>query len=121
VELYFNGRAQDSRTLIGALFTSHLRIVGEWFAFSHFINAALFFYKADLLDTGHGLLAKGPEAVINEYRAVLAEFGIRHSSPPSRQPSWWDGTSWQVEQERLHVLLVNESYVVAPEFREVPS
>jgi hypothetical protein len=118
VELYFNGSVQDSRMLIGALVLSHLRIVDEWFELSRFLNPGLFSGAVDPLRTGHGLLAKGPESIIDAYRAVLAEFGIRHSSPPPRDPCWWDGNSWHTEQERLHVLLVGQSYVVGPEFRE---
>lgn len=116
--LYFNGRADDSRSLLGALVQMHFRTVGEWFPFTTFMNDALFSPSCDLLGAQSGLLADGPEPLIDSYAAVLDDFGIRHSTPPPRAPGWWDGVQWQHSTEKLHVLIIGRSYVVAPEFAE---
>ena len=116
--LYFNGRADDGRSLLGALLQTHHQAVGEWFEFTRFMNDALFSPAVELLASQSGLLAEGPEPLIASYRSVLTDFGIRHSSPPSRDPSWWDGTQWQPETERLYALVIGRSYVIAPNFTE---
>jgi hypothetical protein len=116
VQLHFNGSATDSRPVLGALALQHYQLLGEWFPFPEFVNGELF---RDLFRFGSGLLATGPQAVMEAYGDVLDEFGIGHSSPPGRPPSWWNGTSWQEERERLHLLLIGRSYVVAPEFSEI--
>ena len=116
--LYFNGRAVDTRSLLGALVETHYRILGEWFPFTKFMNDSMFSPIVDLLGSQSGLLAEGPEQLIASYGEVLTEFGIRHSSPPSRDPSWWDGTRWQPETERLYALVIGRSYVIAPNFTE---
>ena len=116
--LYFNGRATDPRSLLGALVETHYRIVGEWIPFERFMNDALFSPAIDLLDSHSGLLAEGPDQLIIAYSNVLTDLGIRHSSPPSREPSWWDGTQWQLETEKLYALIIGPSYVVAPAFSE---
>jgi len=116
--LYFNGRADDTRSLLGALIKTHYRIVGEWFPFTKFMNDSLFSPKFDLLASQSGLLAEGPEQLVASYRSVLTDFGIRQSSPPSREPSWWDGTRWQPETEKLYALVIGRSYVIAPNFTE---
>jgi hypothetical protein len=118
-ELYFHGRAQDSRTLLGALLMTHVQIFGENVPFPHFMNSAIFSQRVDLLNMGFGLLATGPETAITAYRTVLTDFHIRHSSPPPHEPKWWNGSSWQTEKESLYLLMMGDSFVVAPEFLEV--
>jgi len=119
VALFFNGRANDHFSLLGSLVDVHYRTVGEWIPFTKYMNSALFSTWCSLLDSHSGLLAEGPTGLIDEYRAVLQTYGIRDSSPPEREPSWWDGTRWQPGSEKLYALIVGSSYVVAPGFSEI--
>lgn len=118
VALYFNGRPNDRLSLLGSLVEAHYRTVGEWIPFTQYMNSALFAPSCCLLDSGSGLLAEGPIKLIDEYRAVLHTYGIRHSSPPAREPTWWDGTRWQPETEELYVLIIGSSFIVGPGFSE---
>jgi hypothetical protein len=119
VQLYFHGRAENSRALLGALLMTHFQIFGESVPFTRFMNSAIFSQRIDLLNVGYGLLATGPESAISAYRSVLTDFRIRHSSPPSQEPKWWDGSSWQTERETLYLLMMGDSFIVAPEFLEL--
>jgi len=119
VALYFNGRPADRFSLLGSLVDAHYRAVGDWIPFTKHVNSALFSPSCCLLDSGSGLLAEGPAGLIDEYRAVLQTYGIRQSSPPAREPSWWDGARWRPETEKLYALIMGTSYVVAPDFSDI--
>ncbi|MBX3416287.1 MAG: hypothetical protein KF851_01690 [Pirellulaceae bacterium] len=116
--LYFNGRPDNAHALLGALVETHHRTLNDWFPITRFMNNSLFSPNVELLASGSGLLAEGPFGIIDAYASVLETFNIRHSSPPRRPPSWWDGTRWQPETEKLYALIMGSSYVVGPNFTE---
>lgn len=115
-ELYFNGTASDATSLLGALIESQREVVGDWFPIDRFLN--LPGRSADILRSGHGLLATGPVMLLDRYASVLDNYGIRHSSPSPREPVWWNGGKWQPESDQLYALIIGSSFVVAPSFTE---
>lgn len=115
-ELYFNGTSTDALSLFGALIEAQRSVLGNWFPVDYFLN--LPGRSTAILRGGHGLLAKGPESLLDTFGSILNNYGIKHSRLAPRNPVWWNGNQWTLENEQLHALIVGDSYVVASSFTE---
>jgi hypothetical protein len=114
VELYFRGQARDAGELISQLLDAHGEMVEAWFDFTHFFNVGPRESLRQLLDGGFGKLAEGPELLMEAYARTLRANGVEVSSPFAKAPVWWDGERWMQEGAGLAVLILGESYCVAP-------
>lgn len=120
--LYFRGKVEDVISVVGALVVAHHTLVGPWnresnwlFQNERVMNPTLL---AQVLEAGDGLLSEGAVIVLEAYARVLDSYGISHSMLEPTQPSWWNGEQWQTETEKLHALIIGESYVIAPRLSE---
>jgi hypothetical protein len=114
--LFFRGRSGSADRVIEGLAKIHVRLLSRWFPFGYFFNPNLLLEK--LLQTGHGLLADGPDLVINAYEEVLQAHNLQTSGPPPRIPVLWNGSAWIECVPELAALVLGESFVVASRFDE---
>jgi hypothetical protein len=113
VAAYFNGAPADSIAAVGALYEAHHGAAGNWIPFSRFFNPLPL---SKLLAAGNGKLAEGPAPLLEIYRGVLGTFGVDVQLKFPRRPSRWMGATW-VEFGPQKVLLMDESYVIATDFK----
>jgi hypothetical protein len=95
------------------LVEAHWAAVGEWFDSLYFFNLGPARSLRAMLNGGFGRLAAGPRSLMDSYADVLRVSGVAVSSPPSRSPTWWDGTRWVEEVGPLFAVILGGSYVVA--------
>lgn len=114
VELYFSSRPSDSDSAVGRLVEAHRSVVGEWYGFHHFFNRAYHSSISELLNSGFGKLAEGPQTLMERYAECLRRYGVAMSSPPPRPPVWWNGTTFVKNDEPLYALVLGSSYFVSP-------
>lgn len=115
-ELYYSGHIANPAAAMGAIWEAHRELVGPWFALDHFLNRLPSHLK--YLDGGSGLFATGSIRLIEEYARILRLHGFGVSLLPSNPPVWWDGTVWVPETEPMYVLLLGQSFIIAPRFDE---
>lgn len=80
VELYYSSSPNNPHEVLGVLLEAHGRICGRWRPLEKYVNAS-----AEELQRGNGLLARGPESVIEQYRAAITRY-LRVYSLPSYVP-----------------------------------
>jgi hypothetical protein len=114
VTLTFTGTADDTLSMVGALYVAHVDAVGSWYPFERFLNPEM--DLVGLLQSGYGQLAEGPEPLIEAYERVLNRYDIRTSRLTPRPPVWWDGEEWTPGGEGVRVLFLDDMYVVAQNF-----
>ena len=101
-ELYYRGSITDRNELIGALYNKHKEIMRGWIDLDHFINQ-----KLDWLFQGElGLVATGPNELINEYKKIFEERSLSASIIPS----------WR-EPHKKKLIVFGKSYVIAEDFK----
>lgn len=74
LRLAFRGTVKDPHALFGALLDEHERIVGPWFAALEFLSPET--TALDLLRQGLGILAVGPQKILEKYREVALAHGL---------------------------------------------
>jgi hypothetical protein len=111
--LYFNGRSTDTGKLCFDLYQAHVSQFGELVSFETFINTQRNLY--DLLASGYGLLANGPQKLMTIYASCLQKHNVQYSTPGERLPTYWNGKEHLAETE-LQLLLLGDSYIVAEDF-----
>lgn len=80
-ELYFSSKPSEPAAVFGSLVQAFHDLVGPWFPISRFMNPMP---VIQLLSGGHGLLASGPEPIIDRLAHVLDSYGVRHNVLPLR-------------------------------------
>jgi hypothetical protein len=111
--LYFNGKTADWSGLLGELFEVHHALVNDWLSFGECLRQLGRLHE--LSSAGHGLLAEGPQSLIEAYAERLRARRMAPSiltDPPKR----WDGSRWIDETGQLVVMTLGESFVVAEDF-----
>ena len=119
VALFCRGSPVAPNAVVGALLDSHYRLAGDWIPFKAYINMAI----CPLFECSgtefSGVIADGPQELVAGYKSALESNRLECSLVPSREPQWWDDGKWIPESGHLHVMVIGESYVVAPHFAEV--
>ncbi len=86
-------------------------MVHQWIPFERYFNRNL--PLVQLIASGHGLLAEGPQKLVKGYEQVMNEFGFQCSclfrSPMRPNPL----QGWIEESGELLALVLDKSYVVA--------
>jgi hypothetical protein len=91
-------------SVVGQLYRKHMELAGEWIPFDRYFNMP---EKLDELIAGrHGLLAEGPEPLMQAYEMVLKENGFQTTNRIV-VPDVHEGIS---------VLIFGDSYIVASKF-----
>lgn len=101
----------DAWTVVGKLYEKHIQLVHQWIPFDYYFNTNL--PLAQLIASGHGLLAEGPEKLVKGYQQVMNESGFQYSCL-FRSPMRWNPLQgWIEESGELLALVLDKSYVVA--------
>lgn len=103
-DLFVSSSTDNPFEVLGKLYTVHLSLTDGWRPFGEYLNNL----HLDVLRSGLGLLASGPEGIIKAYGNVLDDFQIRNSSVPIR--------SMANNNKELSVLIFDEAFVVARKF-----
>jgi hypothetical protein len=109
--LSFHGEANDPLTVVGALQTRHVELVGNWIPFGRFMNGNPF----EMIRGRYGMLIEGPLPLVKAYAEVLETFGISNGMTELKPPTYTNDEAAGLEE--IAVLTLNrESFVVAPKF-----
>jgi hypothetical protein len=111
---YFSGTCTDADAVIGALYQCHHELTDGWIPFHRFLNPNV--NIARLLTGGSGIFAEGAEPLMLAYEDVLRKFGFTVSHVDAGEPAFWNGETWLEQREKLSVLIVDRSYIVAEIF-----
>ncbi len=111
--LSFAGRPRDPEALLGALYRAHQRLTRGQIPFLAHLNAGSEEALLALLETGSGVLARGPEELLRQYAAELTRQGcepgvLGGEGSPIVDPAW--------RYSGYAVLAWESSYVLAEEF-----
>jgi hypothetical protein len=103
--LHFGRSPDNLDEVIGQLWRAHVGVVDDWIPFDRYLNHEV--PLAELLASGSGLLATGPDFLIAAYEGVMERVGCRPSRLPLPTPP-----------RLTHGLVAHfgESYVVAEQF-----
>ena len=116
-QLNFRGPASSHGEVLWDLHERHRQIAGHWIPFDRYINPA---FLENRLSGGCGVLADGPDRLLREYAAVLAESDLEPYFPYApRPPHCWDDETncWVDGDKNLSVLILGDSsYIVGTEF-----
>ena len=105
-ELYFSSKPSEPAAVFGSLAEAFLELVGPWFPFSRFMNS--YVPTTKLLSGGHGLLASGPEPIIDRLAHVLDGYGVRNNVLPLR----YGRIAFNTDRP-VRALVFDDSYVAA--------
>lgn len=114
LSIYFSGTCETPDSVIGALYNRHWELTKGRIPFQRFLNPHVDLTK--LISGGSGMLAEGPEPLMLAYEDALQGCGFSASHIDAGEPAYWDGETWLEEREKLSVLLIDKSYIVAEKF-----
>ncbi|HKR60209.1 MAG TPA: hypothetical protein VJS64_10790 [Pyrinomonadaceae bacterium] len=101
----FYGKSAERLAVVGALFERHVDLVGDWIPFRRYLNSEV--RLSELIGGSFGMLADGPEPLIAAYEEVMQCYGFSTSRHKSNRP----------RDAMLSVMIFDESYVIAEDFR----
>jgi len=99
-ELYFKGKTNDVFKIIGELLIEHQRLTDKWIDVQQYFNGDL----ESILNYDQGLLAKGPESIINTYKNILKNNQLNFSVLKS-----------DLKLEKAIVTILGRSYIICNE------
>lgn len=100
--LHFAAAPGSPAEVVGELLAAHASIVDDWIPFDRYLSREV--PLAKLLSSGSGLIATGPDFLVNAYSEVLQRFNcqpVQTALPAGRQP------------QQAVIAHFGESYVVA--------
>ena len=119
-QLNFTGPSGTHESLLWDLHDRHWRVTKGWIPFESFINWNFIWNR---LSGGHGVLASGPNRLLQEYASVLRESELEPYFPyPPHQPVRAYGPEgvskllWEEENPELSVLILFGPYVIGTGF-----
>ncbi|KLU61122.1 hypothetical protein CEB3_c26920 [Peptococcaceae bacterium CEB3] len=114
-ELYFRGKPEDARSVIGALYLEHVHLAGDFIPFGEYFNKLVALER--LLNAGFGLLSEGPEIMMRAYAKVLDRYNMSPNLLLRGSPKHWSHTrQWILDNSKYYVLSFGKSYVLAANF-----
>jgi hypothetical protein len=119
-QLNFTGPSGSHERLLWDLYERHRKVTGDWIPFDRYLNGHFIHNR---LSGGHGVLAAGPDRLVQEYASVLRGSDLEPYFPyPPHLPVRVYGTCgveellWEAEDADLSVLVLFDSYVVGTGF-----
>lgn len=109
ISLSFYGKVKDIFGVVGRLYVRHMELVGQYIPFQRYFNYDL----VELLASGHGVLAEGPERLVKAYQEVMDEFSFKTSVIPGRQSYYISGKDIVPQGKEQSVLIMGKSYIIA--------
>jgi hypothetical protein len=105
--LMFREPPRDVAGVLGRLWEAHTRLAGSWIPFERYLNPQR--PPRELLETGAGVLARGPRFFVAAYLAAVADewpgaYLVERDGPPRKEPP------------RLLTLRIGDSFFVAEHF-----
>ena len=73
--LHFASAPRDPHRVVGELWAAHVKLADDWIPFDRYFNGEVALHE--LLASGSGLLATGPEFLISAYASILENEGCR--------------------------------------------
>ena len=113
-ELYFNGTTNQYEKLFTDLYKVHYSSFQEYASFQDTINKLQEF--GELIQSGNGLLAKGPNKLLENYGKILTKHNIKYSIIGNNTPIFWNGNEAVGEDGLAKLLFIDDSYIIADEF-----
>lgn len=114
----FSGVPVNALAAAGALYQAHQKTARDWFRLTKHVNCQIEIVK--LLNSGSGLLARGPIPLLEIYRDALREYGIDiqicSPHPPGGHLADTERQDWL--RTEVKVLLIGSSYVIGTGWRE---
>ena len=112
--LFFKGRIDDTRSVVGALWVAHRKFADDWIEFDRYLNRNCDLH--DLLAGPAGELAEGPISILRTYAETLAAFDVAASIISQRPAKYFHDGSWHEQTAPLSGVHFGNSYVVAEQF-----
>ena len=109
----FYGGVEDHRSVVGALYKQHFKLVGDWIPFRHFMNGN----PIEMLRGRYGMLAEGPTPLMQAYARVLESFKI-DCGITEPKPAYYTNDEFSGLAEVGVLILDKDCYFVAPSFNE---
>lgn len=113
-ELYFNGFTDFTQNLYFDLYQTHYNCFENLEDFQQTIHNPRNFDR--LRRPSSGLLARGPNKLMQLYGAILKGYGINYSIIGERLPTFWNGYGTEEEEGKAKVLFMAGSYIIADDF-----
>ena len=114
-EIYFKGHCDDVDKLFSNLYKLHTSLFGNLLPIENTLNNMYDFNK--LIEAENGLLAKGPQKLMNLYGNILEQHNLTYSRIGDKVPTYWDGEKHVTETGNAKVLFIDDSYVIADDFQ----
>lgn len=105
-DLFISSQAVNTAAVFGQLAEAHMKMFVLWYPIQRFLNHGV--STIELLAGGHGLLATGPEPLIDRYREILDKHNIRHTVLAGAHGR----PVWNVDSAVI-ALILNDSFVAA--------
>lgn len=116
-EVYFRGNSCEYKSsIIGDLYIAHKRIVRGWIPFGKYMNELD--GQTNLLESGFGMIADGPQNIVLEYAKVLDKYNLNPTVRNLGRYKFWDGSRWTNDEKKYYVFVCDDSYVVATGYIE---
>ncbi len=123
-QLNFSGPPESHEGLLWDLHDRHAEVTGGWIPFERYFSS---YFRWNRLSGGHGVLANGPNRLLQEYASVLKQSDLVPYFPYPPHPPVRDyseqGVSellWKDEDQNLAVLVLFDSFVVDSGFSAEP-
>lgn len=113
-ELYFSGKCAEPDTVIVDLMKIDLEVFRNYQPFGTYLNGNIF----KLMNSGNGLMARGPEKLLVKYAEILDKHNLVYSMINKRPAVYWDGKEFIQEKPGYKILLFtnDHGYIVAKGF-----
>jgi hypothetical protein len=120
-QLNFTGPTASHEGLIWDLLQRHQQVTEGWIPFNRYLGIH------NSLSGGHGVLAQGPDRLLQEYASILRGSDLEPyfpypPHPPVRVygPNGVSELLWKAEEEELSVLVLFDSFIVGTGFSAEP-
>lgn len=118
----FYGKTENPLGVIGGLYDTHIKAVGDWIPFNTFLNMSS--ELENLISGGFGLLAENvPEPLAIAYENTLKKFKFSASHTKPKLVSYWNGEKRTTDIVPIILLILGESEIITEkiEAKEISS
>ena len=113
--LYFSGTCSDADKLFMDLFNLHHSVTENLIPFEKTLHRIYQFRES--MKVTSGLLADGPKKLLTHYASLLEKYNLQFTIIGDRTPTFWNGEKHIQESGTAKILFIDNSYVIADEFK----